>query len=111
MNNKYKENVKGLKKINGSDIENLAEGAFIYFGRGTCRFCREFSEEFPNIDFEIYYVDTEHTSVDEGLQEVRNTYEVATVPTFIYREKDGSFKKLNRDVRQSINDFVTSVSK
>ena len=110
MSERYEENVKSLERINATGIKDLSEGAFIYFGRGTCRYCREFSEEFPSIDARIYYVDTTHTNMDEDLQRVRDEYEVRTVPTFIYRNKDGSFKKLDRDVRQSINDFIGSIN-
>ena len=109
MSEKYEENVKKLKKIDAIEIKNLSEDAFIYFGRRTCRYCREFSEEFPNVAVEIYYVDTTHTNVDEALQKMRDAYDVLTVPTLIYRKADGSFKKLNRDVRQRINDFVASM--
>ena len=105
----YENNVKDLNKIDATEIENLQEDAFIYFGRETCRFCREFSEEFKTADFPIYYIDTITTNSDENLQKVREIYDVKTVPTFIYRKIDGSYSKLNRDVRQSIHSFVASI--
>jgi len=111
MSRNYDENVKGLNKIEGTDIKDLSEDAFIYFGRGSCPFCREFSEEFPEAGVDIYYVDTTDTAVNEALQNVRDIYDVVTVPTFIHRRKDGSFDKLDRDVRQSIHDFVASINK
>jgi len=110
MSKKYEENVKNLTQIEATEIENLPGDAFIYFGRGTCRYCCEFSEEFPNAGIEIYYIDTTHTSVDETLQKVRDMYKVQTVPTFIHRQKDGNYKKLNRDTRQSIQNFVASIN-
>jgi len=109
MSGNYEENIKNLKPIEAIEIKNLSEDAFIYFGRGTCSYCRSFSEEFPTAGVEIYYVDTTPTSIDEKLQKVRDEYGVATVPTFIHRKKDGSFKKLNRDIRQSISDFIASI--
>lgn len=106
----YEKNVKNLKKIDASEIESLSDDAFIYFGRKTCRFCREFSEEFKTAGVLIYYVDTTGTNVDENLQKVREMYDVKTVPTFIYRYTDNSYLKLNRDVRQSIAHFISSIN-
>ena len=103
----YSENIKGLKPLAPKDVEALKEDAYIYLGRETCPYCREFADQFPDAGVPILYVDTQSTSVDHVLQTVREKYDVQTVPTFILRKKDGTFTKLNRDVRQTIKDFVS----
>jgi len=103
----YAENIQNLKPLTAGEVESLTEDSYIYFGRETCPYCREFSEQFPNAGVPIYIVDTQNTFSDAKLQEIRETYDVVTVPTFIHRKKDGSFAKLNRDVRQTIADFVS----
>jgi len=109
MNQLYEENVKNLIKIDAADVASLHAGAFVYFGRVTCRFCREFSEDLKHATVPIYYVDTTLTAVDEVLQQVRDEYNVLTVPTFIHKRKDGRYDKLNRDVRQSIRNFIQNL--
>jgi len=104
--NSYAKNVEGLEPLEPEKVEELAEDSYIYFGRETCPYCREFAEQFPDANVPIYYVDTQNTPFDEVLQDIREQYQVATVPTFIRRKKDGTFSKLNRDVRQTIEDFV-----
>jgi len=110
MNSNYQENIKNLKPIHASQIKELSEDTFVYFGRETCWYCVDFAEEFPEIDVEIYYVDTTNTFMDEKLQKVREEYDVRTVPALIFRQTNGSFKKLNRDVRESIREFIAALS-
>ncbi|MCL1950308.1 MAG: hypothetical protein FWF59_11310 [Turicibacter sp.] len=104
--NDYSDNISGLKAIEAQEVEQLREDAYIYFGRETCPYCREFADQFPEAGVPIHYVDTQNTMFDEKLQEIRDKYDVVTVPTFIRRSADGQFKKLDRDVRQTIKDFV-----
>ena len=104
----YVENVKGLNLLEVADVANLKEDAYIYFGRVTCPYCREFSQEFPDATVKINYIDTENTDLNPELQALRDKYEVKTVPTFIHLKADGSYTKLNRDVRQTIADFVAA---
>jgi predicted bacteriocin transport accessory protein len=104
----YFENIKDVTLINAQEITEFTEDAYIYFGRVTCPYCREFAEEFPEAKVEIYYVDTENTDIDPELQKVRDEFGISTVPNLVFRKKDGSFTKLNREERQTIADFVSA---
>lgn len=109
MENTYAENVKHLETLAPEAVETLNEDSYIYFGRETCPYCREFAEQFPDAGVPISYVDTQNTMFDAQLQAIREKYQVQTVPTFIHRKKDGTFSKLNRDIRQPISDFVANL--
>lgn len=104
----YEKNIQGLEPLTASEVEELNEDAYIYFGRGTCPYCRDFSQQFPDAPVPIKYVNTEMTAVDNELRRIRDKYTVATVPTLIHRKKDGSFSKLNRDVRETIEHFAAA---
>jgi len=107
VRNEYFENIKNVELLKAEQVNELEEDAYIYFGRVTCPYCREFVEEFPKVDLAIKYIDTENTDLNPELQKVREQFDVKTVPTFIHLKADGSFAKLNRDVRQSVADFVS----
>ena len=107
MSQSYEENIKHLIKISASEVENLSTDAYVYFGRGSCGFCREFSTQFKAATVLIYYIDTSLHDRDGALFKARKKYDVITVPTFMKRKADGTFIKLNRDVRESISQFLT----
>ena len=102
----YFKNIEKVAILKPQEVDERTNDSYIYFGRVTCPYCREFVEEIPTIKETIYYVDTENTDVDADLQKVREQYGVKTVPTFILRKTDGTYEKLNRDIRQSIADFI-----
>ena len=104
----YVQNVERLMPLDAESINGLQEDAYIYFGRETCPYCCDFVEEFPTISAPVHYVNTENTATDAVLQQVREQYDIKTVPSFVFRKKDGTFTKLNRDVRQRIADFIES---
>ncbi|MCL2676908.1 MAG: hypothetical protein FWE43_04785 [Streptococcaceae bacterium] len=102
----YRENIINVKLIEPRDIANLEDDTYIFFGRATCPYCRKFVKEIPSIEQDIFYIDTENTDLNIELQAVRDQFDVKTVPTFIKRKSDGSYNKLNRDIRQSIAEFI-----
>jgi len=101
----YYDNVKNFVKIDSKDVNFLNENAFIYFGRSSCPYCQEFSNEFPRLKQKVYYVDTQNR-MDTNLQSVRNQFNIQTVPSVIYRKPNGVYTKLNRDIRQSFENFI-----
>ncbi|MCB5950825.1 hypothetical protein LI951_01945 [Enterococcus sp. BWT-B8] len=89
----YKQNTDSLSLISPLDFTqklteiSSEETIFVYFGRLTCSYCRNFVAELDKlIDSQtptIYYIDTENTETDPDIQDIRDTYEIEFVPSFI----------------------------
>lgn len=86
----YDKNTANLTLVKPDSLNQLIEQAtddvFIYFGRVTCPYCREFvaslHEQKPEQQI-VYYIDTEETETDKEIQAIRETYGIKTVPGFI----------------------------
>lgn len=97
----YSNNVKSFKKIDTKKflmkVAN-SDNFFIYFGRATCPYCRDFVLELKEVaednQINIFYLDTENTESNLELQKIREEYNVEYVPTLLYMqngEKASSF--------------------
>lgn len=60
----------------------------LYIGRETCPYCVEFvpvlKEMSDELGLEVFYLDSEDTQTNPGLQAFRSKWEVQYVPTLIY---------------------------
>jgi predicted bacteriocin transport accessory protein len=88
---RYLEEVKVFKEINPEEAEALIEeeeGNIIYIGRETCPYCRKFVRKLSPLakenDFTVYYLHAHHPTHEEEVNELREKYEVKTVPGLIY---------------------------
>lgn len=92
----YDKNTANLTLVKPDSVNQLIEQAtddvFIYFGRVTCPYCREFvaslHEQKPKQQT-VYYLDTEETETNEEIQAIREAYGIKTVPGFIKVTTDG----------------------
>lgn len=93
----YEDNIKNLTKISPDELEeklksNKDSTVYVYFGRATCPYCREFVKDLKyntlNNEKTVYYIDTEDTDTDSSIQRIRKEYQVEFVPTFIKFEKN-----------------------
>ena len=87
--NKYEEDIKSFKKVLSTQADELLSNedkAVVYIGRSTCPFCRRFASKLSGladkVDTAIYYVDSEDY-LDNGVSQLRNKYNIITVPGFI----------------------------
>lgn len=111
----YNEQVSRLIKISPSDyyeIQNQSKTAFVYFGKGSCQYCREFINsltqtlEDSDSNFEIYYIDTENRE-EKALVELRNELNIEFVPAFM-RVGNGELHQFNENT-ESINNFLNDL--
>jgi len=67
------------------------EVAYLYFGRDTCKYCRDFEplleEAISETDAVVYHYDTDEHSGDDDFQDTLDTHEVVTVPKLVKLEK------------------------
>lgn len=110
--NSYNDKVSSLIKISPNDyyeIQNRSQSSFVYLGRGSCQYCREFINSLAqtlkssNHNFEIYYIDTENRE-EETLIELRNELNIEFVPTFL-RVGNGESHHFNENT-DSISNFL-----
>lgn len=94
----YNKVVETFKKIDTDMFRKKIDSNntfFIYFGRKTCPYCREFVPKLREISeskqIDIYYLDTENTETDITLQEIRKEFKVEYVPTLIYIKNGKSY--------------------
>lgn len=87
----YLEDVKRFNQIDASEAEELIEakaGHIVYIGRETCNFCRKFMRKLSPLaaehDLEINYLDAQHPTDEDAVNELREKYEVDTIPGLIY---------------------------
>ncbi|MGT2888109.1 thiol reductase thioredoxin [Streptococcus didelphis] len=83
----YQKELKSFKKISISDLQskmNNEEEFYLYIGRGSCPHCRAFvpklSEVVKQRNVTVYYLDTEHASMNEDIRAFRKNYNIVFVP-------------------------------
>lgn len=86
----YLEEVKIFNDINPAKAEELIEakaGHIVFIGRETCSYCRKFVRMLSPLAEEhnltVNYLHAHHQDED-GVNELREKYEVGTVPGLIY---------------------------
>ena len=96
-NSRIQENMKELKR----------QIRFVYVGRETCPYCREFApklkEAAKSINAIIYYIDTENKT--DELAKFAEQYHIDSIPTLLVF-KDGQLQEtLSNSSYISVNDF------
>lgn len=103
---KYDENIKGLKKIELSDLSKISrnEEIIVYMGRKTCPHCILFTEKLKlfSKSYTIYYIDsiTNLNDSPNDLKKFREKNNLKTVPS-LFKCKDNQV--INK---MDINDSV-----
>ena len=96
-NTRIQENMKDLKR----------QLRFVYVGRETCPYCREFApklkEAAKSINATIYYIDTENKT--DELAKFAEQYHIDSIPTLLVF-KDGQLQEtLSNSSDISLNDL------
>lgn len=85
----------------------------MYFGRGTCPYCRDFVPELNKVSKEknvtINYLDTENIENDAQIQSLRERYDVEFVPTLIHLSDHGNNIKTFNAETDSLNEFFEDI--
>lgn len=86
--------------------ENGEQEIFVYFGRVTCSWCRNFvpliNKEKPS-NLDIYYIDTEDTDKHPQIKSIRKEYEV---PSFI-KITGNTYLKFDRE-NEDLHSFFSN---
>ena len=87
----YLGEVKAFKETRPEEAEELLEakeGNILYIGRETCPYCRLFVKTLSPLAEEynltIHYVHAHHPEYEEQVDELRDKYDVPTVPGLLY---------------------------
>lgn len=87
----YLGEVKVFNEIRPEKADELLEakdGNIVYIGRETCPYCRRFVKTLSPLaeenNLEINYVHSEHPNYEEQVDELREKYDVPTVPGLLY---------------------------
>lgn len=88
---RYLEEIEVFQQVRPEDADNLLEinaGHIIYIGRETCPYCRKFVRKLSPLakehDLTINYVHSQHPKYKEQVDELREKYDVPTVPGLLY---------------------------
>lgn len=88
---RYLEEVKIFTETTPEEAERLLEakeGNIVYIGRETCPYCRKFVQKLSPLAEEnklhVHYVHTHHPDYEEQVNEIRDKYDVPTVPGLLY---------------------------
>lgn len=101
---------KSIKNFNTISVEKMnkqkPKHSFIYVGRETCPYCREYLPILKKVmnEYEAYkrvhYLDVLNIENDSSLQKIMTEYSIQSIPNLIYIKDDGSFEKTD------ISDYV-----
>ncbi|MEY8292834.1 conjugal transfer protein TraF [Carnobacteriaceae bacterium 52-44] len=87
----YLGEVKAFKETRPEEAEELLEakeGNIVYIGRETCPYCRRFVKTLSPLSEEynltVHYVHAQHPEYEEQVDELRDKYDVPTVPGLLY---------------------------
>lgn len=111
---RYLEIVDEFEKVNAKearDLLNQAKGDLIYIGRDTCGFCLFFIEALhvlaTSYDIKIHYLFSQDLNDLEAINQLREDYEIETVPSLIYADHEGiHLKSDSRMTVMEILDFL-----
>src|SRR5699024_4692385 len=87
----YLGQVKSFKETRPEKADKLLEakeGNIVYIGRETCPYCRRFVKTLGPLAKEhhlkIHYVHAQHPEYEQEVNELREKYDVPTVPGLLY---------------------------
>lgn len=87
----YLNQVRGFDETTPAEAEELLEakdGNIVYIGRETCPYCRRFVKTLSPLaeeyDLTVHYVHSQHPEYEEQVNEIREKYDVPTVPGLLY---------------------------
>ncbi|HLR88712.1 MAG TPA: conjugal transfer protein TraF [Atopostipes sp.] len=87
----YLGEVNAFKETRPEEAEELLEakeGNIVYIGRETCPYCRRFVKTLSPLAEEynltVHYVHAQHPEYEEQVDELRDKYDVPTVPGLLY---------------------------
>ena len=90
----YLNEVKIFKKTTPKEAGDLIEakvGNIVYIGRETCPYCRKFVKKLSPLADEnnlvVHYVHSEDPQFEEEIKDLREKYDVPTVPGLLYSSK------------------------
>ena len=108
----YLETVRNFTYLDPSSFDKVIANdkiVYIYFGRKTCSYCREFVGELDKLSKKnnvvIYYVDTEKSESSKAT-ELRNTYDIEYVSTLI-KFSNGQYKTYDSE-SMVLDEFLNS---
>lgn len=93
MSTTYDQQITYFSEISTKDVEKKIQNKdqfLLYIGRSTCPFCRDLVSVLYNLisssqlEYEIFYLDSQNTPTDLALQTFRNAYHVETVPAILF---------------------------
>ena len=77
-----------IRPKKAEELLEAKEGHIVYIGRETCPYSRRFVDTLSPLaeenDLEVNYVHSEHPNYEEEVNELREKYDVETVPGFLY---------------------------
>lgn len=87
----YLDEVKVFKETTPKEAEELIEakdGNIVFIGRETCPYCRRFVKKLSPLakehHLEVHYLHSQHPEYEEQVNELRDKYNVPTVPGLLY---------------------------
>ena len=98
----YSQIIDRFEEVNADQIleEQLDYPVFLYLGRESCPFCRDFVELLESsINYleedglKIFYLNTENSQSDADIQKVGEKFHLKTVPSFLYITPDKKVDK------------------
>lgn len=77
-----------IRPEKADELLEAKDGNIVYIGRETCPYCRRFVDTLSPLakenNLEINYVHSEHPNYAEEVDELREKYDVPTVPGLLY---------------------------
>lgn len=93
LDSSYENAIKSFTEINVAEFQRKVSNDdtfFVYFGRSTCPYCREFVPDLKLTSDKkqilVYYVNTEHTDINKELKLIRDEFGVEFVPSLLYMQ-------------------------
>lgn len=103
----YRKTIKSFSTISVETLnKQKPKHSFIYVGRETCPYCREYLPILKKVineyeaDKQVHYLDVLNIENDSSLQKLLTEYSIQSIPNLIYIKDDGSFEKTD------ISDYV-----
>lgn len=108
----YNKEIKKFIQVTATEVlDNKVEKPYyLYIGRKTCPYCREFVKQLSDIKnktkYTIYYLDSENVKTDKKIQMVGHKFDISGIPCLLKVYTNGETDKYNGSSERELEEWL-----
>ncbi|MBO6371839.1 hypothetical protein RZ529_09510 [Enterococcus faecalis] len=113
----YNKEIKKFIQVTATEVldNKVEEPYYLYIGRKTCPYCREFVKQLSDIKnktkYTIYYLDSENVKTDKKIQMVGHKFDISGIPCLLKVYTNGETDKYTGSSERELEDWLQLLNK